>query len=744
MICIVSLGIGQSDFIYSGRVVDSVSGEPLIGASVMTDQGIGTVTNIEGVFSLLSGLEFEDLAISYIGYTDVHISIANADDLLIELSRSDYLLDVAVITGTKYQSPLIESTTSISIIKPDLIADANIPSIDLVLDKIPGVQIQDGQANIRGGSGYSYGAGSRVLILVDGISALQADAGRLNWNDIPVENIGQVEVLKGAASVLYGSAALNGIIHIKTGNPVSEPITRISASHRVYGSPSDEVAHWYQDEYIPYEWNVSALHKQRFGKLDVVASGFYSRTDDVYQDAYNNRGRFTTKFKYRFSPNLIGQINASYNATNNASTLLWRNSTAGQYGYVANSLAVNEGRRYMIDPSITYYDNTGGKHQILTRYFNVRNKSSDNRSNASEFTSGEYQYTKEIKNINAVFSGGMMTSVVSSDSELFSDTLISSRNAAIYAQFDKKFGEKFNVTFGARREVNILNGPSTIGIITVPNQGRESESKTIFRAGLNYQIADYSAIRASIGQGYRFPTITEKYISTSVGAFTIFPNPEIRSENGWSAEVGYKQGVQIGGWRGYIDLSTFISRYDDMTEFTLSIDDGGFGFKSSNVGDTEIKGVELEVAGESELFGVPIRIIGGYTFIEPKYRNFTEEIASLSSSSENILKYRTRHNGKVDLQATYRKYVAGLSYQYASEMVAIDNLFYSFNDFIQLESYRRSTSTAYHLFDSRVGISFDHLSIMLHGNNLLNSKIMKRPARLEPPSNVSLRVDYTF
>ena len=61
------------------------------------------------------------------------------------------------------------------------------------------------QPNIRGGSGWSYGAGSRVLLLVDDIPALQADAGLAQWDDIPVENIAQIEVVKGAASALYGS-----------------------------------------------------------------------------------------------------------------------------------------------------------------------------------------------------------------------------------------------------------------------------------------------------------------------------------------------------------------------------------------------------------------------------------------------------------------------------------------------------------------------------------------------------------
>jgi len=412
-------------YTFTGKVSDDFTGEPLIGATVATASG-GVITDVYGAFTLRSDQEYLDVTISYVGYQSIQLSVASGQEIIIVMTSSEYLLDAAVITGSKYESPLIESVTSISIIKPDLLSDTNIPSIDQALDKVPGLQIQDGQANIRGGSGYSYGAGSRVLILVDNISALQADAGRLNWNDIPIENISQVEVLKGAASVLYGSAALNGIINIRTGEAGSVPVTKLSTSYRAYGAPAEEAAHWYKDELIPYEWNVSGLHKQKIGSLDMVINGFYSRAEEVYQDAFNNRGRLSTKFKYRITPKLTAELGATYNKTNNVSHLLWRNSTAGQYGYVNNSLSNNESQRFFVDPSLTYFDRKGNRHKVFARYFNVANTNLENRSNTSNFYSAEYQYLSELSALDATLTAGITGSAVNSDSELFSDTLLTS------------------------------------------------------------------------------------------------------------------------------------------------------------------------------------------------------------------------------------------------------------------------------------------------------------------------------
>jgi outer membrane cobalamin receptor len=93
----------------------------------------------------------------------------------------------------------------------------NSPSdIKATLNNTSGVDVTDKQPSIRGGSGWTYGVGSRCLIMVDGMSILSPAGGEINWNAVPMENIAQVEVMKGASSVLYGSSALNGLINVRT------------------------------------------------------------------------------------------------------------------------------------------------------------------------------------------------------------------------------------------------------------------------------------------------------------------------------------------------------------------------------------------------------------------------------------------------------------------------------------------------------------------------------------------------
>ena len=63
--------------------------------------------------------------------------------------------------------------------------------------------------------------------------------------------------------------------------------------------------------------------------------------------------------------------------------------------------------------------------------------------------------------------------------------------------------------------------------------------------------------------------MAELFVTTNVSDIEIFPNPELRSEKGWSSEIGLKQAVQFGRFRSFIDIAAVLMSYDDMLEFTL-------------------------------------------------------------------------------------------------------------------------------------------------------------------------------
>ncbi len=733
-----------------GRVLDKNTMETLIGANVVIGDQV-TVTGLDGDFDLPLKAGTYSLRVSYVGYSeygvDVQIDEGQYMTLEILMFFSSNILNTATVTSSKYQKSLAESPVSLNVMQPQLIENVNTVNITTALDKIPGVQIIDNQANIRGGSGWSYGAGSRVLLLIDDIPALQADAGRPSWGDIPVENIAQIEVVKGASSTLFGSAALNGIINIRTGYATSEPVTKANVSYRSYMSPKDDVKKWWSE--APSRLNVGVVHKQKIGKLDMVANGFYENFDSYYEGAYDEKIRISTNLKYRLNDHVHFGINSMYNTGRAADYFLWNNGSTGIYKGLDGTFSERKNQRFYIDPQVTIYDKHQNKHKVFGRYYYINNDNNASQSNSSKSFYGEYQFSKDFRKHGLKLTTGAVAYLTTSDSELFGDVVLKHNNYASYFEIDKSLADGLTLTAGMRLEYNEQLSPEVFKGDTIPG-GKVNESKLISRFGLNYKLAEGTFLRASWGQGYRFPTIVERFIETAVGSFFVFPNVELQSESGWSSEIGIKQGFKVNSWEGFLDLSFFWSQYNNMTEFTLQQDNTGrFGFQSQNVGETDIKGFEINWIGRSKLLGVPINILAGYTYINPKYKDFENNIPVYNSISipvgseekQNILKYRNKHNFKIDLESYFGNFSAGVAYNYTSATETIDQLLGNIG---QIRLYRKANPGGFNRMDARMAYDFGLIKCSLLVENVLNQEITLRPGLLEAPRNIGMRLDFNI
>ena len=309
-----------------------------------------------------------------------------------------------------------------------------------------------------------------------------------------------------------------------------------------------------------------------------------------------------------------------------------------------------------------------------------------------------------------------------------------------------------------------------------------SRSKPVFRAGANYQIAEATYIRSSWGEGFRFPSMAEMFISTNYSGIEIYANPELKPETGWSTEIGIKQGLKFGNWMGYLDAAAFLMEYDDMMEFNFgswgeivnyTVDPisnellvEGVGFKSLNVGKTRVSGIEFSLTGHGDITrDVGINILAGYTYMNTKslepnsiyYENtylaaaegiiidtITEYLTySNSSSDTSVLKYRYKHIAKLDAELTYKKFSLGTSFRYNDFMKNIDAAFVSplLAGYIPdiIESRSKFINGDF-IVDIRTSYQLNDITkISLIVNNLLNKEYMTRPATMMPPRTIALQ-----
>lgn len=740
---------------YSGRVVDKANGEAIQGVTISTSK-VAVFTDEFGKFSIELSDSIQSLFIKMVGYKELIVPLKEEFNLFIELEQESYMLNTTVITSSRFEKPIAESPVSISVIKTALSERLSTNSCAQLLDRVPGVQIIDGQANIRGGSGYSYGAGSRVLLLLDDLPVLQPDAGYPNWDDLPLENLGQIEILKGASSSLYGSSAMNGIIHFRTNLPGSDPYTSISLVPKVYLNPSSGKQWWGTDSTVtkPYEGIVNFVHRKKYNWADLSASLSFTTKTGYNKEHNSDNGRIHLLLRKRILDRLTLNLGLNYNQGESSSFFYWKDN--GYFEGAPGSSSSSKKTRFTIDPSIIYESKQGFQHKLKTRFYHVFNGADNNQENKSDNIYTEYQIGKSFKKLGLQCLIGSLFTQSWTTAELYSNTRFTHTNIAFFGQMEKSLFDRILVSGGVRYESYQIKGPESLSGVKI--DPKVTEDTSLFRFGVNYRVFKATYLRASYGQGYRFPTIAEKFISTKAGGLSIVPNPNLHSERGSSFELGIKQLLKFGNLEGLFDFSLFQSRYYDMMEFVLN---NQLQFQSRNIGDTDIRGFELELLAKIQRGDFKFIIGGGYTYINPKYLEFdlagkqlpingrdtasrAKQNAANSSSDENILKYRSKHLFRSDIQLDYKSFYMGMAFNYASHMHAVDWLF-ELNVFIKgIKEYRTKHNHGYRVYDLRIGYHFSHFDIQINVDNLFNEDYSIRPGILNAPRNLTLRGTYTF
>ncbi len=757
---------GQTPGYIKGLVKDKTTNEVLPGVIIIVDKINGTTTDANGAFILTTTQGEHTVTADLTGYLKftqfINVKAGDTSFLPITISGdvSNLLLNEVVVSAGKFEQKLSDITVSMEVIKPALIENKNTTSLDIIMNQIPGVTVADGQASIRGGSGFSYGAGSRVLLLVDDMPMLSADANDIKWNYLPLENLEQIEVIKGAASALFGSSALNGAINLRTAYAKDKPVTKVSTFYGSYDAPQRSSLKWWRGS-SQTQKGVNFSHAQKLGNFDLVLAGHVYRDDGYRFLETEERQRVNANLRYNFKGKLQGLaigLNTNMMKTNGGLFFLWQNADSA-YIPQGRDIQKYDNKRFNIDPYITYFFNGGAKISLRTRYFLTDNKNNKGQGARAELYYSELQFQKRFKNNFTLTTGAvLMEQLVLGDSLYGKHTGI---NYAGYLQLDKKFG-RLTTSLGLRGEYFKIDTAYTRGYISPKINNLPFQP--VLRAGLNYQFFNFTFLRASFGQGYRFPSIAEKYISTTVSALKIYPNYNLQPERGWSAEFAVKQGFAVGGFKGFLDVAAFWTEYQNNVEFIFDIygpHTGNFvndiqyaGFKSQNTGRARINGIDISLNGTGKIGSVNITLLTGYMYTNPTNPNYNALTDTLGLPGLKVLKYRNRHLFKNDIQLDYKKFSVGFSTRYFSFMENVDRRFvqsilHEYNDIANgvnwdeipstyilpgLKEYREKHNKGTWMHDIR--ISYQVLKILKASfiiNNVFNAEYAARPGDIRPP-----------
>lgn len=467
------------------------------------------------------------------------LAVAAARPVAAEDSDPLELEPILVVTPSRMPEALDRSLAPVSVISREDIRLSAAQDLYELLRLQPGVDI------VRtGGPGtqtsiFLRGTNSNhVLVLIDGVRVSSANTGAYAWEQLPLNQIERVEIVRGPRGSLYGSDSIGGVIHVFTrSNP--EPYGRITAGS--YGTAEAEGGLGYQGERT--RLSLTAGYRDVDGFSAQNPAGFsYHPDDDGYRSA-------SLGFK--------GSTEAGYGRWQYSLLAIDTESEFDQGVSDAEQTISAIGFRGYVSPSWDY--------ELLAGY--VRDDlSSDFGFFTTEFESRRFELGWQ----NHVDLGeGQQLSIgldYYRESGRSAESWDQSRNnAGVFASYDRRF-ERLHLQVSGRLDDNSRFGSKLTGQVAV-----------------GYDLGSRWQLIGSYGTAFRGPNLSEQYSPGFGGLFA--GNPDLDPESSASGEIGLRwQHERMGRFAA----SLFRTDVDDLIAFNGEL------FQAINVDEARLEGLELE------------------------------------------------------------------------------------------------------------------------------------------------------
>ena len=696
----------------AGVVVSESDSAPVAGASVAI---IGTTlrmtTDVAGRFTFpRAPSDMLDLLVARIGFIPEIASVpAGSDDdtaVIVVLPPSPVRVSPIVVTASREEHLAEEAPVSVSVATAADIARRATLGVDEAIARVPGVEIQDGQIGIRGSSGFSKGLGSRVLLLVDGVPANEADRDGIDWDLLPVTEVERVEVVKGTASALYGSSALGGVVHVITREIPDALLLRTRFLAGGYADPAYAAWRWRSSPALFGGADVSL--SRRLGPVKLLLSGGGSSNGGFRENNDDRRAHGLAKLVLASTSQLQAELLGAAADESYGQALQWcvqgRCDDRGQayQPFRVDSTALGDRTRS------TKYLLQATARQTLSPGFALRGRLSWYRT---RFEDG-YRLTSDAATSDRlggeagaewhpsegrVIHAGTEATYSTVTSDLFGNH--SQTELGWYAEEESRLGANGRATLGVRIDAIAVDGVAWNAVA----------SPRLAAAWLWWPVR----FRASVGRGFRAPSLAERFTSTAAQGIAVIPNPNLGNESSWSGELGAAVPV---GRHILVDAAVFWSEYQNLIEPELVT--GGTEIQFTNVTRARVRGLDLTVRAE-DLVRSHLTATLAYTWLDARDRTTDQPLA-----------FRPRH-------------LATLSADWLAELAGAVTV--GFDAHLasrpaRVEIFEGDRRVAARTLDLRAGWQHGAVGLVAKVVNAFNYIYTLVPRTLEPPRTYSLAV----
>ena len=577
------------------------------------------------------------------------------------VTASAEYLGVMVVTATRTEREISDVPASVSVITEEDIKDSTAKSVDELLQGKAGLYVVHGMGAmsvstsnkvIMRGMGGSTEA--RVLMLIDGVPANEEFDGGIEWNKISIEDVKRIEVVRGAASALYGSNAMGGIINIITKEASDKTQAKVTLG---YGSMNTT--------------DNSASLSGRSGALGYRISGGMLKSDG-YQPLQEKNIKATSIDKGTERENFRGLL--SYDLSDTSSLSIsgdyYHNQTTGTYDIPGHNPFEQKSKSLNAKYSSRLGD---GREFSAMLYTKAEDSSYDSANYATGYTTNKNDSVSEQNTIGGNLQYTFPLSISGTDNNIVttgldfrqgdveredtyydgSGRLIrvkgSQRYAGIYLQ-DEIFllNDDLVLNVGGRYDYwkNYDGYNYDTAAASVETYFEDGATKAFSpKLGAVYHLTPSTSIRGSVGKAFRAPTLYDLYRTYIAGTSIYAPNPNLGPEKVMSYEIGLDQHI---GDSANLSISLYHNDAEDfisIVSVACSVAPYTKCFEKQNIGEVSTQGVEMDFDyAISQRWGLS----ANYTY----NRSLVEEYSPDPTLEGNLLPYTPEHTGAISLGYT--------------------------------------------------------------------------------------------
>lgn len=568
-----------------------------------------------------------------------------------------YKSEDVVVTASRVEQQLADVNMSVSVITSEQIQqDAGATTIaDLLESTVPGIRVNNdgGQGidriKIRGENSF------RTVVMIDG----QRISEQKSMSGVPLlidpSQVERIEVIRGPASVLYGSDAIGGAINIITKKGGTKPIEgSVSIGFNSSNNGKDGSAQIYGGT-NGWKYRIGAAASAN-DNLDTPL-GEMPNTDSKTKSA-------NAFLSYDIDPNKTVGVNFNYHDLEFMSADYtspgfyvdvpeWERMRGAAFAEFKNisenfvrlrlDTAIESNKKQMQNHVVMfgpYMLDNFADNKLTTSSFNAQ---TDWQIGNAHYLIAGYEFSHDnleakseaVGKVPSIVPGVGMVPTSYNKAEKYDGYQM---RHAVFATMETTLAEDWVFNYGARytwisNDIDIHNE-----LAGIKDHRDGNDGKVVFNVGASYKGFENLALRANWSQGYRYPLLQELYIDTSMGSMgTTYANPDLKPETSDNFEIGarYSSGIIR------VDAAIFYSDADDYIT-TVAIDENNSRY--TNVGKAKTIGFELDA-------GVQLGDFEPYTVLTILRREYEENgVETTKTGTPKVtarygVRYNTEYNG---------------------------------------------------------------------------------------------------